>query len=156
MTFEEILECDGVLAYTNKGSSMMPLIREGRDIMIIERKPAAGCRKNDVVLFVRPGISGRGRYVLHRILRVNDDGTYWIAGDNCVYGETVREENILGILTSLNRDGRTLTANDPLYRLYMNTWCRCYHLRFGILRLRRLAGAARRRFSDMIKRSDDQ
>ena len=140
MTIEEMLERDGHLAYTNKGVSMMPLLREDRDLMLIDRRNPERCRKLDAVLFRRPGVVGRGAYVMHRILRVNDDGTYWIMGDNCVTGETVREENVLGVLTGFVRDGKTITVDDPWYRLYVNTWCRWVHLRVAAMKLRRFCG----------------
>ena len=38
MSFEEILEKDGVLTYTNKGVSMKPLLREDRDVMVIKKR----------------------------------------------------------------------------------------------------------------------
>ena len=34
-TFEEELKEKGVLVYTNVGTSMRPLIRQGKDVMII-------------------------------------------------------------------------------------------------------------------------
>ena len=135
LTFEELLKRDGSLAYTNKGNSMMPLLREDRDVMVISKKGSERCRKLDAVLFKRPNVTGRGEYVLHRILKVGDDGTYWIVGDNCYCGETVKEENVLGILTAVVRNGKTISVNNRGYRLYVNTWCRWYHLRFFILRL---------------------
>ena len=136
-TFEELLEKTGVIVYTNKGVSMMPLLRQDRDLMVIERKGSERCKKYDAVLFRRPG--SQGVYVLHRILRVNDDGTYWIVGDNCVTGETVREENVLGILTAVVRDGKNIPVTGRGYRAYVHLWCDCYPLRFGILRARNLA-----------------
>lgn len=145
MTFEQVLERDGQLAYTNVGVSMMPLLRQGRDLMIIERKGPERCRKLDAVLFKRPGRTGRGAYVLHRILRVNGDGTYWIVGDNCVSGETVAEENVLGVLTAVVRDGKTVPVTAPGYRLYVNTWCRFYPLRIALLRARHFAGRCLRK-----------
>ena len=145
LRFEDLLERDGRLVYTNKGVSMMPLLREDRDLMVIEKKGPGPCRKYDAVLFRRPGLEGRGAYVLHRILRCNADGSYWIVGDNCCSGETVREEQILGVLRAVVRDGKTVPVTAPLYRLYVHLWCDCYPLRFFLLRLRPLAGAALRR-----------
>lgn len=145
LTFEQLLERDGQLAYTNKGVSMMPLLRQGRDVMVIERKGDARCKKLDAVLFKRPGRIGRGAYVMHRVLRVNVDGTYWIIGDNCVTGETVAEENVIGILTAVVRDGKTIPVTDRRYRLYVNTWCRFCRLRIAILRAKGLAGRCLRK-----------
>lgn len=144
LTFEQLLERDGHLAYTNKGVSMMPLLRQGKDVMIIQRKGNSRLKKLDAVLFKRAGISGIN-YVMHRVLRVNDDGSYWIIGDNCVTGDTVAEDSIIGILTAVIRDGRTIPVTDPGYRLYVNTWCRFYHLRIAILRIKHLIGRNLRR-----------
>ncbi len=139
VSFEEALARTGTLVYTNKGVSMMPLLREDRDLMVIARRGAERCKKYDAVLFCRPGVEGRGAYVLHRVLRVNDDGTYWIVGDNCASGETVREENVLGILTAVVRDGRTIPVTNWTYRLYVRLWCAPWPLRFALKRARALA-----------------
>ena len=37
-TFEEVLQKNGYLLYTNTGYSMMPLLRQKRDIIEIHRK----------------------------------------------------------------------------------------------------------------------
>ena len=115
-TFEDQLERNGVLVYTNKGVSMMPLLRQGRDVMVIEAK-RSGFQKNDAVLFKRDN----GQYVLHRITKKLPDGKNFIIGDNCVSGETVPEGQILGVLTQVRRDGKTVNITDPGYILYVHT-----------------------------------
>ncbi|GEM_PF-295704 len=135
-TFEEVLNSTGKLLYKNVGVSMMPLIREGKDIMIIEKEPLNNLKKLDAVLFTRPGVIGRGAYVLHRILKVNKDGTYWIVGDHCFGGETVKRENIIGVLTGVVRDGKTISINDKNYKFYVHLWCDLYPIRFIILRIK--------------------
>ena len=59
--FEDILERDGQLVYTNTGNSIMPLLREHRDILIINRKTDKRLRILDCPLFKRDD----GKYVLH-------------------------------------------------------------------------------------------
>ena len=136
-SFEEELARNGNLVFPNVGRSMLPLLREGRDLMVIERAEELRCF--DAVLFRRPGVSGRGAYVLHRILKVRPDGRCWIVGDNCVEGEDVRRENVLGVLTAVRRGDRLIRVTDPAYRLYVALWCRPYRLRFALLRLARFA-----------------
>ena len=135
MTFEEALDRNGFIAYTNVGVSMMPLLREGRDVMVIQKREKQRLSKLDAVLFIRPNVEGRGHYVLHRILKVLPEG-YWIVGDNCVYGEYVKEENVIGVLTSVMRDGKALDFASPGYRLYVRLWCAPWRFRFAVLRLR--------------------
>ncbi len=141
MTFEEILEKSGSLVYTNVGVSMRPLIREGKDVMRIKRADGE-IRKYDVVLFKRPHISGRGHYVLHRVIRISKDGGYWIVGDNCVSGEMVSRENIIGVLEAVVRNGKTVRAEDLSYRFYVAFWCAPYRFRFFVLRSLRFAKRA--------------
>ena len=146
MTFEEVLAQNGKLAYTNVGISMMPLIREGRDVMMIEARETAAIRRYDAVLFRRPGVTGRGAYVLHRILKILPDGKYWIVGDNCTSGEVVDPANVLGVLTQVSRDGRkTIRVTDLSYRAYVLFWCKPYHLRFFLMRGMRFAKRVVRR-----------
>lgn len=134
MTFEEVLELDGRLIYTNKGISMMPFLRADKDVMIIEPCTASKIKKYDAVLFVRR--NNKKAYVLHRVLRVNPDGTFWIVGDNCYSGETVRSEQILGKLTSVLRDGKRVEMTDYMYLMYVHIWCDFYPVRFLILRIK--------------------
>ncbi len=130
-SIEEELEQHGTLVLPNKGTSMMPLLRENRDLMVIEKKGPERCRKYDAVLFKRSG-----QYVLHRILEVRDQD-YYIVGDNCRKGDYVRDEQILGVLTQVVRDGKTINRDDPAYQLYVHLWCDAFPLRVGILSLRR-------------------
>ena len=143
-TFEDVLNENGSLLYPSTGASMLPLIREGRDLIYVQKRPEGRLRLYDAVLFRRPGVTGHGAYVLHRILKVLPDGSYWIVGDNCVSGETVREENILGVLTAVRRGKRTIRVSDLGYRAYVRLWCAPYRVRFFVLNclraLRRAGG----------------
>ena len=128
-TFEEILDRDGVLVYTNVGVSMTPLLRQRRDLIEIRKKEPGRCKKYDVVLYKR-----NGQYILHRILRVLPSG-YLIAGDNNFFVERdITDADILGVMKRVVRNGKNITMDDPLYRLYVHLWCDCYPLRMFLLR----------------------
>ncbi|MCF0134297.1 MAG: S24/S26 family peptidase [Blautia sp.] len=132
-TFEEELNRKGHIVYTNHGVSMLPLLRQGRDVMIIEKKGPNRCGKYDVVLFKRPN----GQYILHRILKVREQD-YYIVGDNCRKGEYVREEQILGILTGIVRKQKRINVTDRTYRLYVHLWCDLFPIRSLLILLREL------------------
>ena len=135
MTFEEELAKSGRLIYTNKGISMMPLLREKRDVMIIEKCSPCDIKRLDAVLFMR--MTGDEKaYVMHRVLRLEPDGSFFIAGDNCISGENVRPEMILGRLTGVIRDGKRIDVKSKRYLFYVHLWCDIYPLRFLILRFR--------------------
>jgi hypothetical protein len=112
--FEDILERDGQLVYTNTGNSMMPLLREHRDILIINRKTDKRLRILDCPLFKRDD----GKYVLHRVMWVRKKD-YVICGDNQWYLERgISDKHIIGVLTAVIRDGKRLEMNSFKMRLY--------------------------------------
>lgn len=135
MTFEEELERYGTLTFTNKGVSMMPLLRQDRDLMVLKKRPWGRLKKYDAVLFKRDN----GQYVLHRILKVRERD-YLICGDNCYQLEPVREDQILAVLEEVVRDGKTVRVTDRGYRGYVYLWCDFYPLRAFFLRVRGLLG----------------
>ena len=117
LSFEDILDQYGELTYTNIGVSMMPMLREKRDVFTV-RKKEGRCQVNDVALFRRGN-----RYVLHRVIEVTDEG-YTMLGDNCVLPEKdVKEEDVLGVMVSFQRDGKLIQATDPKYLRYVS-WIR--------------------------------
>ena len=123
-TFEEQLAQTGRLIYTNKGDSMMPLIKQDRDLLVI--KPVSGrLKKYDVPLYRRDS----GQYVLHRILKVRKDD-YVICGDNRwskEYG--ISDRHIIGVLTAVVRDGRVVSFESWKYKLYVHLWCDFFPVR---------------------------
>ena len=128
-SFETILEKEGQLIYSNRGDSMWPLIRQGRDLLVI-RRPEGRLKKYDVPLYRRDN----GRYVLHRILKVREHD-YVICGDNRWQKETgITDRHIIGVLTAVIRDGKELSVNDWRYRLYVRLWCDLFPLRAFFLK----------------------
>ncbi len=132
-SFKEQLELHGKIIYTNVGTSMMPLLREGRDVMIIER-PTGRLKKYDVPLYIRSDRT----YVLHRILKVRRDD-YVICGDHCIKKEYgITDSDIVGVLTGIIRDGKTVSVTSPKYKLYYHLWCDFFYVRVFLLRLKSL------------------
>lgn len=135
--YEAILKEKGRLYQKVKGISMLPMIHQGQDIIVISKRSKEHLKKYDVVLFQRTELSMHTSYVLHRILKVNSDGTYWIVGDNCCNGDIVKEEEIIGILSAVIRNGKTIRMNGLPYKLYVHLWCGLYPIRFFIIRYKR-------------------
>ena len=135
-TFEDVLQKDGFIVYTNVGRSMLPLLRQRRDIIEIRKKPEGRCHKYDVVLYKRGE-----KYILHRILKVLPQG-YIIAGDHNTFLETdVMDDMILGVMTRVIRNGRSITPDNLTYRIYSHLWCDCYPVRVTLMRARACAVA---------------
>ena len=134
-TFEELLEQDGYLVYTNVGTSMLPLLRQRRDIIEIRRKGPGRCRKYDAVLYKRGE-----KYILHRIVKVRPND-YVIVGDNCIWREYgITDGMILGVMTRVIRGGKSISVEDWRYKLYVRLWCGCYHVRAAVMLARSLMG----------------
>lgn len=133
-TFEEELKEKGVLVYTNVGTSMRPLIRQGKDVMII--KSFDNCcklKKMDVPLYKREN----GQYVLHRIIKVTKDG-YVIRGDNTYSNEYgVTDSQILGVLSGVIRNGKEISVNSLGYRVYSYFWLYTYYIRKVVVWMKR-------------------
>lgn len=145
---EEELKKTGRLIYHNVGDSMLPLIKEGRDLLIIERpqkwdelSPDSRTEKLsrlDIPLYKRD--DGRA-YVLHRVLSVRKYD-YVICGDNRRHREYgISDRHVVGVLTGIVRDGKEISLNGIRYRCYAHLWCDLFYLRAGIIFIR-----------DMIKR----
>lgn len=108
-TFEDEIEKHGKLVYKNVGDSMMPILRENRDLLIIE-KISGRLKKYDVSLYKRDC----GQYVLHRILKVCKDD-YIICGDNRWQREyNITDRHIIGVLTGIVRHGKTISTNESI------------------------------------------
>lgn len=139
--FEDVIERDGRLIYTNVGDSMRPLIRQDRDILIIE-KPVGRLKKYDVPLYKRDS----GQYVLHRILKVRERD-YVICGDNRYSKEYgITDRNIIGVLMAVVRDGKEIPITDWRYRLYVHLWCDFFLIRVFILKARKFPKWLKRKY----------
>lgn len=85
----EIVLSGGSVRLDVKGNSMMPLLRNERDAVLL-RKADSIC-KYDVVLFKKSD----GKIALHRIVDIKDD-TYTIIGDNQYrFDYEIRKEDLI-------------------------------------------------------------
>ena len=134
-TFEQALAEHGSFVTRAQGVSMQPLIRPGRDLVEISQKGSDRCKKYDVVLYKRGE-----KYILHRILEILPDGKYIIAGDNntCLEKD-ITDDRILGVMTRIIRDGKSINVDDPSYQRYVHLWCDAYPARMRILKVRNKA-----------------
>lgn len=138
ISYEEYLDQYGSLTYSNVGVSMLPLLRQGRDLFIVERKGPERCKAGDVVLFRRPP----SHYLLHRIVEVRPND-YVTMGDNCITKEYgIRDEDIIGVMTGYVKDGKKHSITETGYRAYSSLWTHTVPVRISLkkamLRLRRL------------------
>ncbi|MBQ3567151.1 MAG: S24/S26 family peptidase [Oscillospiraceae bacterium] len=131
-TYKEHLEKYGTLTYRNVGISMMPLLKQGRDIFTVTKKTSERCKKYDVVLYKRPP----QQFVLHRVIKVREND-YVILGDNCINKEYgITDNDIIGVMTEFVRKGKKITVNDRIYRLYSFIWVNFSGVRIFLQKLK--------------------
>ena len=135
----EQLEKYGSYLSVPSGISMRPMIRGGRDAVLIKKlthKP----KRYDLVMYVRPNLQG----VIHRVV-CYENGKYVIIGDNCWQYEYVKPEQIKGIVTEFCHKGKWHTIDNRLYKLYVHIWV-------DLLFIKRPLFYARDKFKKLIKR----
>jgi hypothetical protein len=135
-TYEQELERTGSLMFTTVGRSMRPFLRSGEDMMVIEARKDSRFRPRDVVLYRRKS----GKYVLHRIMAVHK-ADYVLCGDNCWELERgIRDEQILGVLTAVIREGKRLDVSSRSYRFKVFSWWMLFPIRACVIYTRDLIG----------------
>lgn len=123
---EEVLKTEKEAITKTSGGSMRPLFRQHRDLVVIERVERP-LKKNDVPLYRK---KGHDKLVLHRIIKITDQG-YVIRGDNLLDKETdVKDEDIVGVLKAFWRKGKYVECDNSLwYDIYI----RFVYFRFPFL-----------------------
>lgn len=121
------LRTQGFCACTVAGASMNPMLRAGREVVMI-RKKTVPPKINDVVLYEYDG-----ELILHRVRGISADG-YLIRGDNSyVDHKNVPEDAILGVLEYFVRDGvRIDCTTDRRYRCYVKRRNTTYPIRLAV------------------------
>lgn len=113
---DEVLKTQDEVMSLTRGTSMRPLLRQGRDIVVIKR-PQFPLKVGDVPLYK---VKSRKELVLHRILKVNGDGSYIIRGDNLFAKEHVLESQIVGVMKAFYREGKYCDCEKSRkYKLYI-------------------------------------
>ena len=106
------------------GGSMSPFLHHGDTVYLnpVDAPP----KKGDIVLYTRPG----GQYILHRIVKVNPDGSYIMLGDAQTQRERIKSsEAIHGIVVSARHLGRQLTPASFRWRFFEKIWLHVVPLR---------------------------
>ena len=131
LKIEELLIEKGVYIGPTAGVSMLPMLKNRRDTVVIRPKKER-LKRLDVALYKRGDA-----YILHRVLEQTDTG-YIIRGDNCYADEIVKEDSVIGVLTEFFRKGKHIYCTDEKYIAYANKRLKTYKIRrfFVLIKLR--------------------
>lgn len=111
---EDVLASGGSISFAPKGKSMLPLIEEGKDSVVLsplKHKP----KKYDLVLYRR----GNGQFVLHRIVKAKN-GFFVMCGDNQTdYEFDISENDVIGTVTAIVHNGKKIESTNIRYKLFL-------------------------------------
>lgn len=115
----EVIESGGEFRLYPKGTSMLPLLRQGIDsVGLVES--TARLKKRDIVLYKRKS----GQFVLHRVLKVNNDGSLSLCGDNQTEIESdIYASDVLALVTCVYRSEKRYDMGKSAMNVYGAVWC---------------------------------
>lgn len=112
----ESLAAGNNVRFLPKGVSMLPMLRQGTDSVLLSPLPET-LKKYDLPLYQRDN----GQYVLHRIVKTGE--TYTCVGDNQFLLETgLRRDQMIALVTSFTRGNRKICVNSISYQIYCRIW----------------------------------
>ncbi len=112
---DEVISSGGEFRLFPRGTSMLPLIREGKDsVALISPKDI---KKGDIVLYRR----ANGQFVLHRVVKIKN-GEYLMCGDNQYTVEHgIKKDDILALVGRIFRDESEMSQDSPQYARYISS-----------------------------------
>ena len=138
---KEMLESGGTANFNPHGTSMLPMLHDDGDRVVL-KKPEGELKKYDLPLYRRDD----GAFVLHRVVRKPENGTYTMCGDNQWHLEKgIRPDQIIGVVISFERKGKKISADNALYKLYARVWV-------NIMPLRHLFIGGTRKIKSIVKK----
>ena len=101
------------------GTSMMPLLKEGRDRVELEPCSQERLKKGNVVLYKK----NDGTLVLHRIIKAENGEFFTVLGDHQFNNdEWVNKNQIIAVARGFFIKGRYVNEKTRWYRLYKKIW----------------------------------
>ena len=126
-----------MVRFAPKGTSMLPMIRQNEDTVVIKRVHGR-LKKYDVPLYRRKN----GQFVLHRVVGFAKDGSYIMCGDNQYARESgITDEDILAVTDGYYSGGNYVSCNDANYMRYAKKQVRKQSLRRYFIKFKSLIKA---------------
>ena len=101
------------------GTSMMPLLKEGRDRVELGPCSQERLKKGNVVLYKK----NDGTLVLHRIIKTENREFFTVLGDHQFKNaERVNKNQIIAVACGFFIKGRYVTEKTRWYRMYKKIW----------------------------------
>lgn len=148
---EHLAEGQSVRSVPFRGTSMLPLLRQGKDTVVLSPLPER-LKKYDLPVYQYPN----GKVVMHRVVAVKQSH-YICLGDNTYRYETVLPEYCIALVTAIRRGDRVISVNAAGYRLYSRLWVAIHPVRLGVYQTYRLLRGVAKKILQKLgwRRSDN-
>ena len=108
----ETVNNGGKFRFYPKGISMMPLIRQNKDSVLLEK--CESIEKNDILLYKR----ANKMYILHRVVETKNGLSF--CGDNQhVYEYGIKKEDIIAKVCGVYRKEKFIDCNSSFMKWYL-------------------------------------
>ena len=109
----EKISMDAEVTIWPKGTSMLPMIRQGIDQVVL-KKPEGRLKKYDVIFYKRDN----GQFVLHRIVKVRKND-YVLCGDNQIdYEYGITDDMVIAVMSAFIHDSEIIKPDNEQYLEY--------------------------------------
>ena len=112
----EVIESGGEFRFYPRGTSMLPLLRQERDSVVLVRPNRLS--RGDICLYRR----ANGKFVLHRLMKIERDHSLTFCGDNQTALERgVPRAAVIARVSAIYRDDKRIEMSALSSRLYRLT-----------------------------------
>ena len=142
---QEVLNSGGEFRLYPRGTSMLPLIREKKDSVLLKKRSDTEnepIKQYEIAFYRRTN----GDFVLHRVMKIESDGTYTRCGDHQLFLEKgIAQEQIVGYVSQIYKKEKPLPLTSVRYRIYLRLWT-CMPIRKLIFFPKRVLSFIKRKF----------
>ena len=132
LEIKELLEQGRTVTFLASGNSMLPFIRGNRDSVVLQKHTSLSV--GDIVL----AFIDNNRYVLHRVININNDNVTLMGDGNYKATETCSVNDIIGKAIQIIRNGKTIDCESPTEQKKSHLWRKLLPIRRYLLFLYRL------------------
>lgn len=112
----DMLKNGNTVSLVVKGNSMFPFLISGRDKVFL-KKVTNTLKKGDIVFYK----NRIGKYILHRISKVDKDGNFEIIGDGQLVADySVGAENIVAKVVKVIRKDKEFDSKSFVWKVFSN------------------------------------
>lgn len=122
---KERLNSGGECKLVVTGNSMSPILKHKISTVILT-SPKNRKLKNGEIVFVQ---RDSGEYILHRVYKIIGNDKFIMNGDAQTWVETVRFNQVIGIVKTIVNKNKEISCDDFIYRLKILVWMKCIKIR---------------------------